>query len=52
MFISKLLNIVSILQEKIPKFEQDFQNKILDECSSTLENFLVKHSCIFHLINS
>ena len=32
-----------ILQEKIAKFELSHQKKVLDECSSTLEFFLVKY---------
>ena len=34
--------LVEILHEKIAKFELGHQKKVLDECSSTLEFFLVK----------
>ena len=51
-FIFKVLNIISIepkkyehaLYEKMPKFEQDNQKKLLNGHSSTLEFFLVKHT--------
>ena len=57
-FFLRFLNIVYldwihrgtlILQEKIAKFELGHQKKVLDECSSTLEFFLVKfvHISIF-----
>ena len=57
-FIFKELNIVSTDQkqyehtshEKMPKFEQDDQKKLLDGCSTTLEFFLVKYIYIFVLI--
>ena len=39
------------LQEKIAKFELSHQNKVLDECSSTLEFFLVKYVHIIILVN-
>ena len=35
--------------EKMPKFEQDDQKKLLDGCCTTLEFFLVKHIYIFFL---
>ena len=54
-FMFKVLHIVLLnqkkhrcaLQEKIPKFEQDYQKKNLDRCSSTLEILLVKYVFIF-----
>ena len=39
--------ITIILQEKIAKFELSHQKKVLDECSSTLEFFIVKYVHIF-----
>ena len=41
----------SIVQEKIAKFELNHQKNVLDECSSTLEFFIVKyfHISIFSL---
>ena len=43
--------VTHILQEKIVKFELGHQNKILDECSSTLEYFLVKYLHISILVS-
>ena len=40
-----------ILQEKIAKFELSHQKKVLDECSSTLEFFLVKYVHISILVS-
>ena len=40
-----------ILQEEIAKFELSNLKKVLDECSSTLENFLVKFVHISILIS-
>ena len=37
------------LQEKIPKLEQKPPKKMLGECCSTLEFFLVEHIFIFVL---
>ena len=39
-----------ILQEEIAKFELSHQNKVLDECSLTLEFFLVKYVHISILV--
>ena len=56
-FISKNNNfgpnskVTLILQEKIAKFELSHQKKVLDECSSTLENFLVKYVHISILVS-
>ena len=43
--------VTLILQEKITKFEQGHQKKLLDECSSTLEFFLVKDIYISILVS-
>ena len=40
-----------ILQDKIVKFELNHQKEILDEYSSTLEIFLVKHVHISILVS-
>ena len=55
-FIFKVLNIILLDQnqnashEKMPKFEQNDQKKLLDGCRTTLEFFLVKHIYIFVLV--
>ena len=36
---------------KIAKFESSYQNKVLEECNSTLEFFLVKYVHISILIS-
>ena len=43
--------VTLILQEKIAKFELSCQEKVLDEYSSTLKFFLVKHVHISIFIN-
>ena len=43
--------VTYILQEKIVKFELGHQKKVLDECSSTLEFFLVKYLHISILVS-
>ena len=43
--------VTHILQEKIVKFELGHQKKVLDECSSTLEFFLVKYLHISILVS-
>ena len=58
-FFFKFLNIVyldqiqksHILQEKIAKFKLGHQKKVLDECSSTLEFFLVKYIHVSILVS-
>ena len=44
-------NVTHILQEKIAKFELGHQKNDLDECSVTLEFFLVKYLHTSILIN-
>ena len=43
------IHISLILQEKIAKFELSHQKKVLDECSSTMEFFLVKYVNVLFL---
>ena len=43
--------VTHILQEIIVKFELGHQKKVLDECSSTLEIFLVKYVYTSILVN-
>ena len=58
-FFLRFLNIVCpdqihfslILQEKIAKFELSHQKKVLDECSSILEFFLVNNVHISILVS-
>ena len=43
--------VTHILHEKIIKFELGHPKKVLDECSSTLEFFLVKYLHISILVS-
>ena len=36
-------NMNMLYMKKMPKFEQDDREKLLNGCSSTLEFFLIKH---------